>query len=239
MENITPTPETDVSVNHSRKFYVGVVISIVLIVVIGGVYFLYQKNKSAQEKQNQVNLTVTENTKVEPKEDTVKEESLAPQQAEKIVVKEAPITEKSKEIKINNTVVATSTKLSASSSDITTQEKEEIITAYFEFEKILDSYDPEMMLVYAKKVYPLHIAEIEKQYAEEEFTKDEYAEMVDLIKIFLGYDILTDPQKIRTLEQSRWVKESPNDIVVDVDMFVSAKFRKTNNVWYVHINNNF
>ena len=56
-----------------------------------------------------------------------------------------------------------------------------------------------------------------------------------------GYyaDILLNPDKIRALKDSKWTKESQNDITIDVEPFISPKFRKTNGVWYVHMNDKF
>ncbi len=98
------------------------------------------------------------------------------------------------DLKVENTTVAPSVKpnpkTAVKTASVTAEEKEAVIKAYFDFKKILETNDPDQLMVYSKKVYPSRIAQLDAEYAKQKPTQVEYTMMVSFVKGFLGYDIL-------------------------------------------------
>lgn len=190
---------------------------------VNGINLYYSKNILTKE----LPFTFNQIAETEPKEDVVKDEN-------KIDVKN---TDANPSVKTTTNIIP-KINVSSNGTTVSAKEKEDIIKAYFDFKKILDSRDPNQMIQYSKKVYPSKIAEIDALYGTVP-TQEEYGQMIEMIKSFFGYDTLLNPEKVRALDGSKWIRTSTNDVTLDIEVFVSCKFRKTNGIWYVHINDKF
>lgn len=87
-----------------------------------------------------------------------------------------------------NTTAITAT--TTEQADVTSADKEAIITAYFDFGKLLDSGTPESFLQYLKKAYPEQASEIQTEYEKDPNPKD-FKSGLSFIKSSLGYETIT------------------------------------------------
>lgn len=119
---------------------------------------------------------------------------------------------------------------------VTTQEKEAMISAFFNFEKLLDGKNPDLFLAYVKKSHPgdqkvlTNVSEI----------ASDFAEGSAFLRMFGGYDDLKASDFRST--KTTWKKQG-NVVKVDVETMVDGasstyhpQFINQSGIWYVDMN---